>query len=136
MWALRQDAARQADQVVQRELPVAQQLLVGSIAGALAGEERMSQVLCATPNCFTYVLREGQTYCLACQLDRKMPQPALPYKPRGRPSQEVRHILECELALEDCERCERALMMSTKEEARKQLNEVWHLLEMKREGRR
>ena len=39
--------------------------------------------VCQTAGCFTFVLHPGDRYCLACQLDRKMPQPRLPSN--GRP---------------------------------------------------
>lgn len=33
--------------------------------------------VCRTSGCFTYVLDKRDRYCLACQLDRDIPQPAL-----------------------------------------------------------
>ena len=96
--------------------------------------------MCATPGCWTYLLPRaaamGHKLCLACELDHKVPQPTLPYRVQGRPSQVVQHIMDCDLALDECETCERALMMVPDEIAQRRLNEVWHLLEEKREGRR
>ena len=40
--------------------------------------------VCQTSGCFTFVLRRDDRYCLACQLDRKMPQPPLPSEIRVR----------------------------------------------------
>jgi hypothetical protein len=41
--------------------------------------------ICHTPGCFTYVIEAFDRYCLACQLDRGMPQRKMPRVPRGRP---------------------------------------------------
>lgn len=99
----------------------------------------MTEPICATPNCFTYLLPRavamGSRYCLACELDKKMPQPAPPNE-RGRPMLIVQHILNCDLSIEECEECERALMMVPDDIAQRRLNQVWALLEEKREGRR
>jgi hypothetical protein len=90
----------------------------------------MTERICATTGCWTYT-RGDAKYCLACQLDNKIPQP--PLNRMGRPSAIVEHIAQCELALEECERCERALMMVSNEEAHARLDQVWALLEKKRE---
>lgn len=42
------------------------------------------QRVCRTSGCFTYVLAKKDRYCLACQLDRNMPQPDFPRDTPGR----------------------------------------------------
>lgn len=45
--------------------------------------------VCQTPGCFTFVLRTGDRWCLACQLDRQLPQP--PWPPSRADRQRAKH---------------------------------------------
>jgi len=92
----------------------------------------MTNEICATTGCWTYT-RPKERYCLACQLDRNVPQP--PLNRMGRPGRLVQHITQCDLSMEECETCERALMMAPEGLAHQRLDLVWELLEKKREGR-